>query len=62
MGKSDLALRLQGEFASSDDVKNIIVSNVEDLKNVFDRIETYPRSMITHRGDIKPLLEKILGK
>jgi 3-deoxy-D-manno-octulosonic-acid transferase len=43
-------------------VENIIVSNVEDLKNVFDRIETYPRSMITHRGDIKPLLEKILGK
>ncbi len=43
-------------------VENIIVSNVEDLKNVFDRIETYHKSTITHRGDIKPLLEKILGK
>lgn len=43
-------------------VENIIVSNVEDLKTVFDSIETYPKSTITHRGDIAPLLEQILGK
>lgn len=45
-----------------DAVENIIVSNVEDLKTVFDSIERYPKSTITHRGDIAPLLEQILGK
>jgi 3-deoxy-D-manno-octulosonic-acid transferase len=34
---------------------------VEDLENVFDRIDNYPSSAIAHRGDIAPLLDKILG-
>lgn len=42
-------------------VENAIICKVEDLKNVFDSIEHYPKSTITHRGDIKPLLEQILG-
>jgi len=43
-------------------VENAIICKIEDLKNVFDSIENYPKSTITHRGDIKPLLEQILGK
>jgi hydrophobe/amphiphile efflux-1 (HAE1) family protein len=54
MGKSDLPLRLQGEFQSSDDVKNIIVSNINgktlylrDIATIHDGlkdIKTYERA------------------
>ena len=54
MGKSDLALRLQGEFENSDIIKNIIVSNVNgktvylrDIATVKDSlkdIKTYERA------------------
>jgi hydrophobe/amphiphile efflux-1 (HAE1) family protein len=54
MGKSDLPLRLQGEFASSDQVKDIIVTNVNgktvylrDIATVNDGlkdIKTYERA------------------
>jgi len=43
-------------------VENAITCQVEELKNVFDRIEEYPHSTISHRSDIEPLLEQILGK
>ncbi|HRZ31292.1 MAG TPA: efflux RND transporter permease subunit [Flavobacterium sp.] len=46
MGKSDLPLRLQGEFESSDIIKNIIVSNIngktvylKDIANVCDSLK-----------------------
>lgn len=46
MGKSDLPLRLQGEFASSEAVKNIVISNLngktiylKDIANVRDSIK-----------------------
>ena len=42
-------------------VENAFTCNVEDLENVFDRIDNYPSSAIAHRGDIAPLLDKILG-
>jgi len=42
-------------------VENIITCKVENLKNVFDSIEDYPKSAISHRSDIAPLLEQILG-
>ena len=44
-----------------DAVENAFTCNVEDLKNVFDSIDTYPKSTIVHHGDIEPLLEQILG-
>jgi len=54
MGRSDLPLRLQGEFESSDQVKNIIISNIngktvylKDVANVTDGlkdIKTYERA------------------
>lgn len=46
MGKSDLALRLQGEFANSDDVKNIVVSNTNG-KTI------YLRDIATVRDSLK---------
>ena len=42
-------------------VENSITCKVEDLKDVFDSIENYPKSTIVHHGDIAPLLEQILG-
>jgi len=42
-------------------VENAITCKVENLKNVFDSIDTYPKSTIVHRGDIEPLLQQILG-
>ena len=45
-----------------DSVANAFTCKVEDLKNVFDGIDTCPKSTITHRGDIAPLFEQILGK
>lgn len=42
-------------------VENSISCNIEDLKNIFDSIEDYPKSAISHRSDIAPLLEQILG-
>ena len=54
MGKSDLALRLQGEFINSDIIKNIIVSNtngktvyLRDIATVKDSlkdVKTYERA------------------
>ena len=57
---------ISGEFIFNqkvlfDAVENIMTCNVEDLKNVFDSIESYPKSTIVHRGDIEPLLKQILG-
>lgn len=42
-------------------VENSIFCKVEDLRNVFDSIEEYPKSTIVHHSDIEPLLEQILG-
>ena len=42
-------------------VENSITCKVEDLKDVFDSIENYPKSTIVYHGDIAPLLEQILG-
>jgi len=42
-------------------VENSVTCKIEDLKDVFDSIDTYPKSTIVHHGDIAPLLEQILG-
>ncbi len=42
-------------------VENAFTCNVENLANVFEHVESYPKSAIAHRGDIKPLLDKLLG-
>lgn len=57
---------ISGEFIFNqkvlfESVENAFTCKVEDLENVFDRIDTYPSSAIAHRGDIAPLLDKILG-
>ncbi len=57
---------ISGEFIFNqkvlfESVENAFTCNVEDLENVFDRIDNYPSSAIAHRGDIAPLLDKILG-
>ncbi|WP_263833289.1 lipid IV(A) 3-deoxy-D-manno-octulosonic acid transferase [Sulfurospirillum oryzae] len=57
---------ISGEFIFNqkvlfDAVDNAFTCKVEDLKNVFDSIDTYPKSTIVHRGDFEPLLEQILG-
>ena len=58
---------ISGEFIFNqkvlfDSVTNVFTCKAEDIKNVFDSIETYPKSAIVHHGDIEPLLEQILGK
>lgn len=58
---------ISGEFIFNqkvlfESVENSIICKIEDLKNVFDRIEDYPHSTISHRSDIEPLLEQILGQ
>jgi len=45
-------------FAS---VENSITCNSKTLGHVFETIESYPASSISHGGDITPLLDKILG-
>ena len=57
---------ISGEFVFNqkvlfEAVENIITCKVENLKNVFDSIGDYPKSTISHRSDITPLLEQILG-
>ena len=57
---------ISGEFIFNqkvlfDAVENAFTCKVENLKNVFDSIDTYPKSAIVHHGDIEPLLEQILG-
>lgn len=57
---------ISGEFIFNqkvlfDTVENAFTCKDEDLKNVFDSIDTYPKSAIVHHGDIEPLLEQILG-
>lgn len=57
---------ISGEFIFNqkvlfESVENAITCKVEDLGNVFDRIEESPNSAITHRGDIAPLVDKLLG-
>jgi 3-deoxy-D-manno-octulosonic-acid transferase len=42
-------------------VENSVTCKLEDLKDVFDSIDTFPKSTIVHHGDIAPLLEQILG-
>lgn len=45
-------------FAS---VENSITCNSNTLGHIFETIEQYPASSISHGGDVTPLLEKILG-
>jgi 3-deoxy-D-manno-octulosonic-acid transferase len=42
-------------------VENSVTCKIENLKDVFDSIDSYPKSTIVHHGDIAPLLEQILG-
>lgn len=57
---------ISGEFIFNqkvlfESVENAFTCKEEDLENIFDRIDNYPSSAIAHRGDIAPLLDKILG-
>lgn len=66
MGKSDLALRLQGEFENSDVVKNIIVSNIngktvylKDIATVQDglkEVKSYERA--NGRKSVRVMIQK----